>query len=575
MSLRTRVGDLGRAVAAWGRARGRAVVASPGRVRAAVVASPIDALSALVAVVVSLVVVLWPLFSARYPPMTDLPMHAAETSAIRHWFDATYHFRDQFELQPLAVPYDTSYFLGALLMVPFGAVTAVKLATAAMLLMLPVGLAVLSWGMRKSPLAGVFALPFVWCDLTHWGFINAVSALGQFALVVGLTLRVVDQPTRRTRVALAAALVVLFFTHIFRFPFAVAGVIGAAVVVYPATRRIRPILLPLVPSLVLFALFWFRRTDALAGQMSLQAIDWKRLAEIPRTLVNGFNDPNEMDGARTCVKLLLAVEVVAVVAWIAERVVRIVRTRRARPLTDAPSNASGDDLRSWLDARFTWLATLVPLACAAVFFYLFLTLPMEIGIWWYVYPREVVSAAFLALAVLPGLPKNSVLKLASVAAISVGALGFAAVSASGYAAFGKATEDFERIQKDIPRAPKLLYLVFDHSGSNRTGAPFIHLPAWIQAEKGGWLSFHFSVWGASPLKFRTDDRAVVAPPVPLRWEWTPQKFRVAEHGAFFDWFLVRSEPSPDALFRDDATIVRVAHEGTWWLYKRDLSPVSR
>jgi hypothetical protein len=83
------------------------------------------------------------------------------------------------------------------------------------------------------------------------------------------------------------------------------------------------------------------------------------------------------------------------------------------------------------------------------------------------------------------------------------------------------------------------------------------------------------VWGASPLKFRSDDRAVVAPPVPLRWEWTPHKFRVAEHGAFFDWFLVRSEPSPDALFRDDATIVRVAHEGTWWLYKRDLSPVSR
>lgn len=592
MTIRSRLRALPRDVLAragrWARARPLAIADAADRARARIVARPLDVIAVVAVVVVSIVSVVWPLFSTRYPPMTDLPMHAAHTGAFRHWFDPSYHFQDQFELQPILVPYDSSYVVGALLMLVFGATTAVKLATAIMLLSLPLGLGVLFWGMRKSPLSGVFGLPFVWCDLTHWGFVNFVSAIGQFALVLGLSLRAVDKPSRRTSVALAFALVSVFFTHIFRFPFAVAGALGAALVAYPATRRIRPIFAPLVPGLVLFALFYFRRAAALGGSVGDLHIEWKRVAEIPKTLVNGFNDPNEMAGAWTFARLLGAVELVAVAAWLVPVAVAFVRKHR-RGRASATADASSADspapraegsptltLQQKLDARFTWLVTLVPLSCAAFCFYLFLTLPMAIGMWWYVYPREVVAACFIALAALPGLPKNGVLKLLSIAALSVGALGFAAVSARHYAAFGAATEDFHRIQAKLPRAPRLLYLVKDHSGAGaRTGAPFLHLPAWIQAEKGGWLSFHFATWGTSPLKFRTDEDAIVAPPIPLRWEWTPERFKLAEHGAFFDWFLVRQATSPDALFRDDATIVRVAHEGMWWLYKRDLSPVAR
>ena len=39
-------------------------------------------------------------------------------------------------------------------------------------------------------------------------------------------------------------LVLLFFAHIFRFPMGVAAVIGAAVFLYPATRRFWPIVPP-------------------------------------------------------------------------------------------------------------------------------------------------------------------------------------------------------------------------------------------------------------------------------------------------------------------------------------------
>jgi hypothetical protein len=67
---------------------------------------------------------------------------------------------------------------------------------------------------------------------------------------------------------------------------------------------------------------------------------------------------------------------------------------------------------------------------------------------------------------------------------------------------------------------------------------------------------------------RAEPGAVVPPVVPLRWEWTPQRFSVLEHGAFFDWFLIRDRSSPAARFTADPSIELVAHEGSWWLFRR-------
>jgi hypothetical protein len=63
-----------------------------------------DHVLALAAVAFTVFAIAYPLGSARYPAMVDLPFHAAETAALRHYFDPAYHFREQFELRPLAVP---------------------------------------------------------------------------------------------------------------------------------------------------------------------------------------------------------------------------------------------------------------------------------------------------------------------------------------------------------------------------------------------------------------------------------------------------------------------------------------
>jgi hypothetical protein len=60
----------------------------------------------------------------------------------------------------------------------------------------------------------------------------------------------------------------------------------------------------------------------------------------------------------------------------------------------------------------------------------------------------------------------------------------------------------------------------------------------------------------------------VPPPTPPRWESTPEAFDVLDRGRFFDWFLVRREDSPDAIFAADPAIVLESHVGKWWLYRR-------
>ena len=503
----------------------------------------------IAAVGITLYVVVGPLWVARYPMMTDLPFHTACSSIFRHYLDPAWHFREQFTLQPLAVPYLALYVVAALLMVVLPTMLAMKIAIALLLGLLPVGLGVMFWGMRKSPLLGLWGLALVWCGLTSWGFLNFMAALGLFALVVGLTLRLLDRPSRALQLGLGAALCGVFFSHIFRFPFALCAVVGTAVVMLPATRRLRPIVLPLLVPLALLGLWWWLRPAALGGEMGALRLEPKRLDEVGGYLYRSFRDPAEQRAATHALHVLGWVAAAAAALFVAQR-------RLAR--------------RRWRELWWGIGVTVVPLCCAAVFLLLYLMLPMQVGVWWYVYPREITAAAFVALGALPDLPRQSSVKALFVAAMASAVVPLGRVAIDNYAKFDAATRDFDAVVRQLPPAPKLLYLVFDHTGSTAINTPFIHLPAYVQAMRGGWLSFHFAGWGAAPLSYRrpSDPGAIVPPPTPLRWEWTPERFRVLQHGPFFDWFLVRSRRTPDDLFRADPSIARVAHEGTWWLYRR-------
>jgi hypothetical protein len=512
--------------------------------------APLTALAFGFALVAGVYVIVYPFTLARYPPMTDLPMHAACASIFRHYRDPSFHFIEQFRIELLKVPYWTHTGFGALLAYIFPIGLAMKLSTIALLAMLPAGLAVLFQGMKKSPLLGVFGLGFVWNTLSHWGFINFVGALGLFCMALGLTFLLLDRPTRFRQIALALVLVLVFGSHVFRYPFTVAAVLGSAVVLYPATRRWKEVLLPIVPSLTL-ALLWYigRDTDGTGPEdVKLKKLDFSRIDEIPRYVFGGLRGTEEWALAKTSLWVLGVIALLGLLSFFFER-----------------------RYKGWAPRDWAFHAgTHVVVACAAaLFFTMYLTLPMEIGLWWYVYPREIVSASLVAVALCPDLPRAGAARLMAIAAIGVSTMRQAWPVALAYAHFDTATRDFQQIVERIPKAPRLGYVVFDHTGSLQETTPFIHLPAWVQAEKGGWLSFHFVAWNTSPIRYRTDSTEV-PPPTPIRFEWLPHLFDFRTRGRFFDTFLVRSRSSPERLLAVDPSIRLIEQRGTWWLFRREV-----
>jgi hypothetical protein len=516
---------------------------------------PIEALAWLAAIVLSVWVLGAPLWSARYPMMTDLPFHAATASIIRHYFDADFHFREQFAPQFLAVPYLTFYLVAAAAMFVVDAVVAIKVAAAVMLSLLPIGLAVLGRAFGKTPLVGVAGLAMVWCGLTTWGFINHVAALGLFALCTGLSVMQLRRPRRRMAVGLFIALVALLFTHPYRYPFGVCAAVGAAVVMYPSLRRWRPLRWPVVCSLVVFAAWWLVRPSAIRMNVSEPfAFHPERWEEAAALVFNSVPGPDEAVAAERLFRALIAGTGVLGLLWGFPRRHQVFSRRQA----------------AWLVGRQTLVA-----GCVAAMVLMYFVLPMSLGNWWYVWPREITAAAYISLAFLPGPPSGGISKLAFVLWIAFIVVPMTQLHVDKHRQFDEATKDFTAIVEQLPDAPKLMYLVLHHEDAPTQRTPWVHLPAYVQALRGGWLSFHFANFGAAPMRYRYGEPGALVPPrVPDRWEWTPEVFDVLEHGPFFEWFLVRAPISPEGLMRADPSVRLVAREGTWWLFHRE-SPLKR
>lgn len=491
-----------------------------------------------------------PLASTEYPMMTDFPMHTASASVFRHYGDPEWHFREQFVFQLFSVPSLTLYGSSAAFMLLLPPVAATKLAAGLMLAMLPVGLMVLCWGMRKSPFLGLWGLVPVWGVLTSWGFINFVAAIGLFALCLGLAFRAADRPSTRVQVGLVLALLLLFVTHVFRFPFALGGMWLVALAMYGRVGSLRGLIVPSAAAGLLLALWWFNG----AADIPMYARwawppAWSRLITVEANLTDVLIGEGDLHAFRRVGMLFLATA--AVLALVAIPRIR----QRLRDRWTVPAHA-------------VVVVIIVTSVC------LYLTLPMEIGTWWYVYPRELTVAMLFTPALLPDLPRKTWAQLGFVAWTAIAIAPIRDITAEAYRDFGVTTSHFREIIRELPMAPKLLYLVYDHAGSQARHTPFVHLPAYVQAELGGWLSFHFADTGHSPLRYRErqEPGAVVPPPTPLRWEWSPQLFELERDGGFFDWFLVRRSTSPDDLFASEPAIRRVAHFEDWWLYHRSPSP---
>jgi hypothetical protein len=487
-----------------------------------------------------------PFWAADYPMMTEFPFHTASSSVFRHYSDAGWHFHEQFVFQLLAVPQVTLYALSAIFMVVLPPIAATKLAAGLLMALLPIGLMVLCWGLRKSPLLGLWGLVPVWGVLAHWGLVDFLAALGLFAMALGLGLRLVDRPSVKLQGLLIAVLILLFFTQAYRLPFALTMLVVVGVVMRRHVESVRGLVIPIGVAGALLLAWSLTRAELFVPTIQwIWPPVWNRMLDTGAYTSDIFIGDEDVEMFRRT-GLLLALTAVALLA------IAVVR------------------LRSWPKGGWVVPAHLVVGIAIVISLGLYVTLPMEVEASWYVFPREITAALFLVPALLPNLPRKTWAHLGFVIWTAVGIAPLAEFVTDAHREFSTTTVHFREIIHELPKAPKLLYLVYDHQGSRARNSPYIHLPAYAQAERGGWLSFHFAQHETFPLQYRdpSDPNAVVPPTTPVRWEWSPQQFQLDQHGAFFDWFLVRRVSSPDNLFSSDPSIQRVAHFENWWLYHR-------
>lgn len=137
-----------------------------------------------------------------------------------------------------------------------------------------------------------------------------------------------------------------------------------------------------------------------------------------------------------------------------------------------------------------------------------------------------------------------------------------------FANFDKESQGYRDIETKMQPQKRVLALIYDNQSAIFRLPMYLHFASWYQAERSGATDFSFSQFG---LLVRYKPDAAVA--VPPRFEWQPDTFDwKTNKGWLYDYFLVRSENgiASEVIEAGECTVKYVAHSGSWWLYETEL-----
>ncbi len=458
-------------------------------------------------------VVVAPLWFARYLPFADLPEHAAVSAALAHWGDPSWRIPEYFAFAPLSTPYWLYDLVGALVARLVGdAITAHVVLLTLVGLALPWSVAAFLGALGRDRRLGALAAALFWSRALQYGLLPFVASIP--VLLYGLAWYLSFLRRRSARQASRAALRGLFvracaaafvlpFLHITSF--AVYWLVAAGYALLWWRRaggrslawRAAPLVPLLSAGIVLAYMFSAARTGGFDGEMRFLSAR-TTLASIPEWSFNVWRRRDE--------------KVFAVVYWVGYLGVFVSGFRRRM--------------------RFAFVR-LWPLLVAAV---IFAIVPFQIGAGMMLNIRV---GPLLWVMLLPLLRlRASTLSRLSVLATLLGTVGQALVARAVVQASQADLGDFRSIVDAVPPGSRILYLPFDRRTPQTHFFPWMHVAAAIRAEKGGLSQFSFTVLPHWPLQDR------VSPRKPGFWDRSPCWFEAQGDGAFYDVLLVRGAFDP-------------------------------
>ena len=476
---------------------------------------------------------LLPLWTTTYPPMVDLPQHAAQVSTWHRWDAADFDYSEFYWINR-ATPYLVSNTLAYLLSFFVPVLTAFKLVLSAALVGLPLATLALvravggrrEWALLTLPLAYGFAF--------YMGFVAFVLATPLALLVLLAAWRFVNQPSLRRGWIVFGLLQLLFFTHVILFGW--AGLVGALVAAAraPDARAVLRRWTPFLGAAIL-PFTWIALTSQIDSTTQTEAagfFDWQRVTDLPALLVGlEGKDWVGIDWA------------MALGVW----------------LLVTPFLTGGRPGRD----RVRW----IPVATTVV---LYLASP------WYAFGTDFVQPRF-AILLLPTLlfaldhaptPRSSrwpTLRWPTLL-LAAPSVAWALYLTTLFHLVEVETGALAEVLDDAPPNARILYLPVDRNSRFLPYPVYLHSGVWYQVAKGGLVDFSFAEFFPNRYRYHRDK----VPPLPFRVEWRPHLFDWHEHGGeLYDFLLIRSDDGAGFVRRLRAPLLPVAEgDGGWSLWAR-------
>jgi hypothetical protein len=179
------------------------------------------------------VLLVFPVWSARYPPLLDYPNHLASTYILGHLHDPAYDFGAYFSSDWGLTPYVTVDFI----LTELGRVVSPYFAGKLVLSLGLLGLPASAWFFLRQANPGedvlaVWSLLVAYNIFFFYGFMGYFLSLSFLFLTLALWLRWLERPGIWRWLAACLALTLTYFTHIFGWIFA-----GYIMAVYSLARR--------------------------------------------------------------------------------------------------------------------------------------------------------------------------------------------------------------------------------------------------------------------------------------------------------------------------------------------------
>ena len=487
---------------------------------------------AILLVIVASLVATIPVWLASFPPMVDLPEHAAQVALLRNLQNPGFSYADLFRVNWFT-PYLFGYILMYALTPLFGIVGAAKFAVAIAVAGLPISTGLLMRETGADCYWALLTIPAMYGFSYGWGFLNFLVAVPVGLLFLVAAIRYTRRPTVRGAAFLALFSILLFFSHALTYLFfaAIAGLYALL-----ETRNLQKTAVAVCPvaATLPLALVWFLRTKADPNAQS--PVVWDLGWITPA-------DPHTWGGRLTGLfpRLLgLWSPLFCLIFGIALFVLPLLAGAR-------------------LSRR---LSVWAPLAvCLLVIF----CGPTGGHSGWALSQRFVVFA--LSFFVL-GLEKSPASRPAWRGAAIFLLLAWMVIATSLTLRYDAEAKGFNRIMSAMEPNQRVLSLMFVQHTKQFPAPVFVHFPAWYSATKQGVVDMNFAVFPVALVRYKP----MLPSPDSTVSEWHPETFRWDQwRGDLYRYFIVHAPVDLGYKLFGSApcAVSLVTRSGNWWLYERD------